>query len=590
MVTKVAKLHANLRGIIALLGDRMYSGDPVLTSIKELLQNSYDAIKMQTKDIPSLKGRIEILTNRKERTIQIIDNGCGMTKEVVESAFFGIGCSHKEGLSTEERSGGFGAAKVQFLTFPEKIHLRTVKNGICTECSVTREQLLDGEEFNLTQLETAEGNGTRVVLHIGEKTMKGDCFDLCFPSVSSLKSYLPVGKLTVRYVRDGYYGTEEETIDCNKLFEYPFVGTAEACFGKIDIYMGSLSSSRGSERVKVYSAGIKQFEEWFGDYEHRYAPLIINVRPCVDAHHELYPINNQRQGWSAKVKPEVDDLFFFIKKICNTLEARKVQRLFSKSTSIMKEADADVVYNEVDECNEIISNAWANFSTDEEPAMAAISTDAPKNTLSIKKVSDTRKAERNRQSTFKGFEVAFEEIKVDTTGMSLDTAVIYNNTNLDLTLYNEFLEKLGAMLIQFRDLVHKDYPSLAPSNQFWGIALDKAFLGVRVKPSLFNFIGINPFGFPFEYLDGVNYVDAITEQTIHIILHELTHNSFSGHGDSFCAQLCTSYGAICGLPWFNSWKTNLKNLISAHAIEIAEGSKAFKKASNIDSTILEEER
>lgn len=585
----MAKLYAYLRGIIALLGDRMYSGDPVLTAIKELLQNSYDAIKMQIKDVPSLKGRIEILTSRANRTIKIIDNGCGMTKEVVESAFFGIGCSHKEGLSAEERSGGFGAAKVQFLTFPKKIHLRTVKNGICTECSVTREQLLDGKEFDLTQFKTAEGNGTCVVLYIGEKTMKGDYFDLRFPYISSLKSYLPVGNLTVHYVRDSYYGNEEETIDCSKLFEYPFVGTAEACFGKIDIYMGNLSTSRGSDRVKVYSAGIKQFEEWYGDYEHRHAPLIINVRPCVDAHNELYPINNQRQGWSAKVAPEIKDLYFFLEKICNTLEARKVQRLFSASTSTMAATSAAAVYNEVDERNEIISNAWANFSTDEEPATAAISTNAPKNTLSIKKVSETRKAEHNRQSTFKGFEVAFEEIKVDTTGMSLDTAVIYNNTDLDLTLYNEFLEKLGAMLIQFRNLVHKDYSSLAPSDQFWGIALDKAFLGVRVKPSLFNFIGINPFGFPFEYLDGVNYVNAITEQTIHIILHELAHNSFSGHGDSFCSQLCSNYGAICGLPWFNSWKTNLKNLISTHAIEIAEGSKAFKKASNIDSTILEEE-
>ena len=588
--TTMAKLHANLRGIIALLGDRMYSGDPIVTSIKELLQNSYDAIKMQSKVDSNLHGCILIKTDYTQRTITIIDNGCGMTKEVVESAFFGIGCSHKEGLSTEERSGGFGAAKVQFLTFPEKIKLATVKDGIMTQCTVTREQLLDGDEFVLEQEATTDNNGTKVTLFIGNRNMKGESFDLCFPRIDTIKSYLPVGQLAVRYIRDSYYNKEEHTIDCNELFEYPFVGTAEACFGKIDIYMGNLSSSRGSQRVKVYSAGIKQFEQWFGSYEHRNVPLIINVRPCVDAHHELYPINNQRQGWSSKVKPEIDDLFYFISKICNTLEAKKVQRLFSASTSTMTGVKTSVVYNEVDERNAIISNAWANFSTEDKPAVAAIYS-KPQPTLSLRKISETRKAEKdtNRSSTFKGFEVAFEEIKVDTTGMSLDTAVIYNNTNLNLTPYNEFLEKLGAMLIQFRDLVHKNYPTSAPSNQFWGIALDKSFLGVRVKPSLFNFIGINPFGFQFEYLNEVNYIDAITEQIVHITLHELTHNSYSNHGEQFCAGLCFNYGAICGLPWFNSWKANLKDLVATYAVKIAEGSKAFKIASNIDSTILEEE-
>ena len=546
-------------------------------AVTELIDNAIDAKATETK----------VVLNKEDEKFCCIDNGCGMTKEVVESAFFGIGCSHKEGLSTEERSGGFGAAKVQFLTFPEKIQLCTVKDGIMTQCTVTREQLLDGEEFILTQEETTDNNGTKVVLHIGKKTMKGEYFDLYFPSVSTIKAYLPIGQLTVRYVCDGYCRTDN-TIDCNNLFEYPFVGTAEACFGKIDIYMGNLNSSRGSQRVKVYSAGIKQFEDWYGSYDNRFAPLIINVRPCVDAHNELYPINNQRQGWSSKVKPEINDLFFFIEKICNTLEAKKVQRLFSTSTSTMIGAKVSTIYNEVDERNEIISNAWTNFSTEDKP-IAAIST-TPKPTLSLKKVSETRKAERdiNRSSTFKGFEVAFEEIKVDTTGMSLDTAVIYNNTNLDLTPYNEFIEKFGAMLIQFRNLVHKNYPTLAPSDQFWGIALDKSFLGVRVKPSLFNFIGINPFGFKFEYIDGVNYVDAIAEQTIHIILHELTHNSYSNHGDQFCAELCANYGAICGLPWYNSWKANLKELISTYAIKIAEGSKAYKEATNIDTTILEE--
>lgn len=586
--TTMAKLHADLRGIIALLGDRMYSGDPIVTSIKELLQNSYDAIKMEAKNTPNLQGYIEIITNKDNRTITVQDNGCGMTKEVVESAFFGIGCSHKEGLSTEERSGGFGAAKVQFLTFPEKIQLCTVKDGIMTHCTVTREQLLDGEEFTLTQEETTHKNGTKVVLYIGKKTMKGEYFDLYFPSVSTIKSYLPIGQLTVRYVCDDYWRTDN-TINCNNLFEMPFVGTAEACFGKIDIYMGNLNSSKGSQRVKVYSAGIKQFEQWYGSYDNRFAPLIINVRPCVDAHNELYPINNQRQGWSSKVKPEINDLFFFIEKICNTLEAKKVQRLFSASTSTMVGAKASAIYNEIDERNEIISNAWANFSTEDKPVVAAISS-KPQPTLSLRKISETRKAENDihRSSTFKGFEVAFEEIKVDTTDMSLDTAVIYNNTNLDLTPYNEFIEKFGAMLIQFRDLVHSNYPTLAPSDQFWGIALDKSFLGVRVKPSLFNFIGINPFGFKFEYVDGVNYVDAITEQTIHIILHELTHNSYGNHGDQFCAELCANYGAICGLPWFNSWKANLKDLVATYAVNIAEGSKAYKEATNIDTTILEE--
>lgn len=583
----MAKLHANLKGIIALLGDRMYSGSPIETAVKELLQNSFDAIKAELKN-GLAQGLIDIEYDHAARTICITDNGCGMTSEVVTKAFFGIAETYKEGLSTEERSGGFGAAKVQFLLFPDWIELQTTKNGIETSCWVSREELIEGVEFSLKQEPTSKANGTSVTICIPKMNNKGEQLGFEVPTGSSIKKYLPMGNVKVHvhgtYSNWGWY--VNDSFDCNKLFEFPFLGTAETVFGLIDIYMGAVSSYKSTGEVVVYSAGIRQFKDRYGDWQHKHAPVIINIKPSVDAHHELYPINNQRQGWSSKVKPEIDDLYAFLAKICCSLEGRKIKKMFSKATNINDTVTAAEIYNEVDELNCIAKEAWNNFAT-EESVTKVSQNSSNRPILSVKKVHEARQ-EQNRNSSFKGFDVAFEELAIDTSDMDIKKAVIYNNTSLTLYKYQEFLNLFGACLIQFRDKVSETYPNASRLDQFWGVALDKSFLGVCVSPKIFNFIGINPFSFEFGCAEEVNYTTAITEHILHIILHELTHNKVNGHNAKFCAALGYNYGIICGLPWFNSWKHNLYELVAENIVLITEATKAYKSASNVGDTILEE--
>lgn len=581
----MAQFHANLRGIAALLSDRMYQGNPIETSCKELIQNCWDAIKTERKSVPGLFGLIKITIDSSKRTLTVVDNGCGMTKEVIETAFFGIGCSNKEGLSTEERSGGFGAAKVQFLTFPKAIELVSVKNGIATSCSVTRDDLLDAKEFELKQEYVVRPNGTSVTLHIPERDAKGNSVS-CWLYASTIKQYLPIGDLKVEFSMD----RSTTTFDCNNLFEYPYIGTASTCFGLIDIYMSEIQRCKTTGLCTVYSAGVKQFQYWYGSHEVKNAHVILNVKPCVDAHDELYPINNQRQGWSGKVKPEVSDLETFLTNISKSIDARKIKRLFSAASSTMTDTVREKTsYNEVDERAAIIKKAWETFS-EETPSNTTESSARP--ILSVSKITKALKREEknDRTSSFKGFDIAFEEVTIDTSGMDISKSVLYNNTDMRLGQYKNFLDSFGGRLIEFRDKM-AETTSIVSSDQFWGVALDKSFLGVRVNPKMFNFIGVNPFGFDFDGVTeyAANIADAMTEWMVHIIIHEVTHNKCRGHNADFCAYLAKYYGVISALPWFPSWKRSLRDLVADNDLLLTEAARAYQRSSNIDNSILNED-
>lgn len=86
----------DLKGIIRLLSDNLYSSDKVF--LRELLQNAVDAIGARKKaDSSCPEGKITVTYRRKAKGAELVfaDNGIGLTKEEIHSFLSVIGQSSK---------------------------------------------------------------------------------------------------------------------------------------------------------------------------------------------------------------------------------------------------------------------------------------------------------------------------------------------------------------------------------------------------------------------------------------------------------------------------------------------------------------
>jgi len=128
------KLNADMGGLIQLLGANMYASSIGEVSVKELLQNAFDAVKgaVSNKKAPSLYkvGTVTIEVNGDNRTITVTDDARGMTPEIVRDAFFTVAGSDKSDLDPPDRSGGLGLAKMGFMLGAERLILNTVRDGV----------------------------------------------------------------------------------------------------------------------------------------------------------------------------------------------------------------------------------------------------------------------------------------------------------------------------------------------------------------------------------------------------------------------------------------------------------------------------
>jgi molecular chaperone HtpG len=118
--------QVNLRGIIDLLANHLYSGPEVF--VRELLQNAVDAIHAREKLQPDFRGEIslELVASRggKPATLVVSENGIGLTEEEIHRFLATIGESSKRGLAGERLAdfiGQFGIGLLSCFMVSEEI-------------------------------------------------------------------------------------------------------------------------------------------------------------------------------------------------------------------------------------------------------------------------------------------------------------------------------------------------------------------------------------------------------------------------------------------------------------------------------------
>ena len=134
--------------------------DPPRMVVMETIQNSIDARKKGQTDLEIfIKIEEEASDNPDDRQLLVVtvaDNASGMTKKETEEFLMGVGAKGKGGITD---IGGYGFAKAGLFLMPKKVVVETVKNGIKTIISGTREDYMTNRSLS-EEYTTSQRDGT----------------------------------------------------------------------------------------------------------------------------------------------------------------------------------------------------------------------------------------------------------------------------------------------------------------------------------------------------------------------------------------------------------------------------------------------
>jgi hypothetical protein len=608
------KLEANKDRLIDLLGSSMYSEKLKDVVYKELLQNSFDAVKIAESKGLIDKGKIDIVINEKERIISFTDNGIGMTSDIVQKAFFTIGGTYKgDDVDNKLKSGGLGLAKMAFIFGSEKLNLETIHNGIKTTVDATSQEIRT-DNFKIKTESTNKKNGTIVSVKIPKTYIdaKGEERNIDFPSYLESEfeySFLSnplIGNVDVNYSiinrTSSYRKDEEIKTNLGSIPEgFILFSPAKTSFADMDIYIDTNNITRGgysSTKHKILSSGLYQFNTSFKKDNDEVIPLniIIDIKPKVDATNSQYPFNNQRENFKPTIKNDIGALNKYLGLLWNSIEIELLKNSFSKIKNI-ESIDVENVDNTIIEKNkeitkefkslsnsDIIKSAIEDFNKINEEAFIEAGGLKTKE-FSLSKEDIDKDKEKSYNQTFK----AEKEITINKeTGLKLDSnkPIVHNNTNMILDeKATRFLSEISSIMIEYKQSIINFYGEEYSSNlknQLWGVSIDKSYGGVNVNPSFLNMLAINPFyNFPNNpKIDAVNYIAVALD---HLIIHELNHNFQRNEGAGFTGRFLTTYSEIHSLPNYFELISKLKLSIKNNLETIKKLNYEYEQSENVES-------
>lgn len=592
MKTIQGTLGVDKEKLIALLGSTMYRANMQNVAIKELVQNSFDALKIARAQDPSHHGELYVKIDLDTREITVMDNGTGMSPEIVQKAFFTIGGSYKgDNVDNRLKSGGLGLAKMAFIFGSDWVEVDTTKDGVRTYVKATSKEIVE-DNFNIEISKVDWKNSTTVTVRIPEYYIdnNGNTVNISFDGNlqwTFLKN--PILAEGITLITDDYFGEKRKELS-SQPDGYLYIGKATAAFGDIEMYIMENSSGSSYIHYEVYNSGLFQFKDtvYNGNEAKSEVKIIMNILPAVDVKSPLYPINNQREGFRSTVDEEIKDLKYLIKKINTAVSKGKYAQAFRNcvsmnvrelSTEKRKPSTANIV-------REVINNVRRVFAPEKSTANTS-------NTISLSAVHIARDSEKSRTSTLdtSGIELPNSQVTVDTSSLSLDKPVFHNNTNMVISEdCQKVLDEVGALLLELKNLYCQThnmeiYGRDRVKEQYWGISFDTKYGGVNVNPKLFNFLAINPFYFSVPVEEGVDGALYLMQCITHIIVHEFNHNYVSYEGSDFTGRLPrTEAEFICIGELYHQWKAKLYKLISDNFNMFLEYNKLYSASTNVGVT------
>lgn len=345
-----AKPSANVQRLAKMLGSKLYGTprDIASVSIKELFQNSFDAIKGSLEQGQLDRGRVDIKVDSKNRSIRIVDNGLGMPTSVMGNQFLQIAGTVKE---TKRASGGLGVAKMLFLFENKQLEVVSLRDGVLSRMVTTGDDLKaaldDPDRAPTIQTSTdpetiqryvdtlfPDGHGTAVTVTIPETFVNESTgeqerisFDVWDLKNASVLRYSPLfADIDVTF-NDGF-GPEQLPLGSNfPVDEYTPFANVNFAWGTARIYVSKEKVTKYGDNTHVLSNGLWQFNTsikdrpGFGGKNIKRA-FYVDVTPAENVKPEDagYPFDLNRQNFSKAASQDFSKIFNYITAIYSQLD------------------------------------------------------------------------------------------------------------------------------------------------------------------------------------------------------------------------------------------------------------------------------
>lgn len=581
--TRKAKPGANTKRLAQLLGPKLY-GDPTnmdLVSVKEMLQNSFDALKSLLEKGQAKNPKIDITFDRDKRQISVVDNGSGMTADVLGGPFLQIAGTSKE---AEQSSGGFGIAKMLFLFGNKDLRVVTMRDGKVSTLVSTGEQLFNALENEadapVIKIEAPtkehkamfpEGHGTSVTVTLPESfkdpstgEMRAINFRSGVYSHQAVQESPLFHPIEVNWHDKRYATAPKETLPIGANFPHDkFTQLANVKFdwGTARIYVSKGDLDR-YHNLTVLSNGIFQFSSQikkdardpYGDNipNHFYLDIDSKAKPTDPG----YPFDLNRQGFTQHAKED-------LKKITNYIQRMHQQSDFA---TMVKNFGDIQYYDEKGVPGE--KQLLAPDIPERETPLAAISAGDKVEVKDGKLIVNNREIPDLSESDLKGAGIKFDELmmdqsKIDPNSVMLhDNIEVYTGPNGYVSLVTLGREEFGARFDsyafgignfyrQLRDVVADvmNYPDL--TLEAVGISFDQEYRGVSIKL---------PFSGMFLNPAAPRYTDPIRAAVgmVGTMIHEFAHHKVRSHDADFPAEMQDIIIALDAMEHMEGKRISLK--------------------------------
>lgn len=566
-----ARGKVNINNLMQLIGAQMYSSNLADVTIKEMVQNSFDAVKASLAKGLEKEGKIDVMVDPGQRLIMIRDNGQGMTPKVIRDAFLTIAGTSKEGLDSGDASGGFGMAKAAFLLGNERIWVRTSKNGTRTTFEANGSEIFSKDIDMLQESVPKDEHGTTIVVKV-PKTVPSESGEreVWFPYDASAVEFFNKPMLNpnieVNFAHMGYSfnadpeslldpsSEESERVDSKlepvslaKNFDlsgYHKEATANFDWGSADIYIGNerVGGRWPSPKHSVLSSGIYQFDMNLAkNYERVPYNIIIDVKPTAAPTSAIYPFNIKREGWKDQIKEDVKALENYLHNIFAGKGASETVETFKNIESLPRvDTDLSAGSGKTDVSEFIVRKPQPKPTATKVGKAKEEATETPKNIdISNGTVTVTgRKGEKYGSSFTADKPMAKAEDFLLDLGIDHNLPIYHNNTNVDYSSMHPdapaFFAEIGSVFMDMRDKIasinegsYKYQPLEEPF--FTGISVDKDYHGVNIVIP-FKGVMLNPLAVKGTKLP------SIVLGLYDTMVHEFAHVPQRSHDANFVSE------------------------------------------------------
>jgi hypothetical protein len=340
---------ANVQRLAKMLGSKLYGTPQDITkvSVKELFQNSFDAIKEAIENGQIKNGKVAIKLDKDKRTVNITDNGPGMPTSVMGNQFLQIAGTVK---GTSRASGGLGVAKMLFLFENKKLEVVSLRDGKLSRMVTTGEDLkaaLDDPSRspkitisdNPADIEKykgifPDGHGTSVTIEIPESytdSSSGEEKKIDFPISAH---YYPVleksplfDDIEVTFDRGSGRSDKLELGSNFPINDFTPFANVNFAWGTARVYVSKKIVKNYGDNAHVLSNGLWQFDRSIKDrpgYDGKaiQRTFYVDVSPSPDVKPEDagYPFDLNRQGFSKQANADFEKIFNYITAIYSQLD------------------------------------------------------------------------------------------------------------------------------------------------------------------------------------------------------------------------------------------------------------------------------